>query len=236
MVLTRRARRKRRRRGSCSPPRASISTSASPRCRPGDKTCNIAPRRGRLWLPVEKHWAAQRASLRGRTGLDKPRRSPNRGEEQVTIWRRSYDIPPPAMEPGGDYDPRQRPRYAGVTVRRTRASRTRSSAGFPIGRSGSPPRSSRGSGCSSPRTAIAAGAGQDLSNISDDEIVALEIPRAADRYELEEKLAAMTVFLRSVRIRHPGEGRDLRKQVAVALRGPALRRAGCTAWGAVRIP
>ncbi len=81
------------------------------------KTLHIAlEAMGRLWLPVEKHWRLNERHYGGLTGLDKAETSAKHGPEQVHIWRRSFDIPPPAMEPGGEFDLANDRRYAGVTV------------------------------------------------------------------------------------------------------------------------
>ena len=74
------------------------------------KTLHIAlEAMGRLWLPVEKDWRLNERHYGGLTGLDKAETAAKHGEEQVQIWRRSFDIPPPALEPGGDLRSRQRP-------------------------------------------------------------------------------------------------------------------------------
>ena len=49
------------------------------------------------WLPVHKSWRLNERHYGGLQGLDKAETAAKHGEEQVKIWRRSYDIPPPAM-------------------------------------------------------------------------------------------------------------------------------------------
>ena len=71
---------------------------------------------GRLWLPEEKHWRLNERHYGGLTGLDKAETATRHGAEQVRIWRRSFDIPPPALEPGGEFDLANDRRYAGVTI------------------------------------------------------------------------------------------------------------------------
>src|ERR1043165_792441 len=79
------------------------------------KTLNIAlEAMGRLWLPVEKDWRLNERPYGGLTGLDQAEDAAKQGAEQVKIWRRSFDIPPPAMEPGGDFDLTNDRRYAGI--------------------------------------------------------------------------------------------------------------------------
>jgi 2,3-bisphosphoglycerate-dependent phosphoglycerate mutase len=71
---------------------------------------------GRLWLPVEKDWRLNVRHYGGLTGLNKAETAARHGDEQVRIWRRSFDVPPPPMEPGGPYDLAGDRRYAGVAV------------------------------------------------------------------------------------------------------------------------
>lgn len=81
------------------------------------KTLNIAlEAMGRLWLPVVKDWRLNERHYGGLTGLDKAETAALHGEDQVRIWRRSFDVPPPAMTPGGPYDLSADRRYAGIAV------------------------------------------------------------------------------------------------------------------------
>jgi 2,3-bisphosphoglycerate-dependent phosphoglycerate mutase len=70
----------------------------------------------RLWLPVEKDWRLNERHYGGLTGLDKAETAARHGEEQVRIWRRSYDVPPPPMAPGSPFDVAHDRRYAGIAV------------------------------------------------------------------------------------------------------------------------
>jgi len=70
----------------------------------------------RLWLPEEKHWRLNERHYGGLTGLDKAETAARHGAEQVHIWRRSYDVPPPPLEPGGAYDLAGDRRYAGIAI------------------------------------------------------------------------------------------------------------------------
>jgi len=70
----------------------------------------------RAWLPVEKHWRLNERHYGGLTGLDKAETAAKYGDEQVHIWRRSYDIPPPPMAVDSPYDLSSDPRYKGVEV------------------------------------------------------------------------------------------------------------------------
>jgi 2,3-bisphosphoglycerate-dependent phosphoglycerate mutase len=81
------------------------------------KTLNLAlEAMGRLWLPTEKHWRLNERHYGGLTGLDKAETAAKHGDEQVKVWRRSFDIPPPAQEAGSAYDLSNDRRYAGVPV------------------------------------------------------------------------------------------------------------------------
>ncbi len=68
----------------------------------------------RMWIPVEHSWRLNERHYGALQGLNKAETAAKFGEKQVLVWRRSYDIPPPALEPG---DPRAAagdPRYAGL--------------------------------------------------------------------------------------------------------------------------
>jgi 2,3-bisphosphoglycerate-dependent phosphoglycerate mutase len=71
---------------------------------------------GRLWLPVTKDWRLNERHYGGLTGLDKAETAARHGEEQVRIWRRSYDVPPPPMAPGSAFDVSGDRRYLAVSV------------------------------------------------------------------------------------------------------------------------
>ncbi len=71
---------------------------------------------GQAWLPVTKDWRLNERHYGGLTGLDKAETSARHGEAQVKVWRRSYDIPPPPLAPGGEWDLSQDRRYAGVAI------------------------------------------------------------------------------------------------------------------------
>ena len=71
---------------------------------------------GQLWIPMEKDWRLNERHYGGLTGLNKAETAAEHGAEQVKAWRRSYDIPPPPLAPGGPYDLTHDRRYAGVDV------------------------------------------------------------------------------------------------------------------------
>ncbi|OBX19922.1 phosphoglyceromutase [Erythrobacter sp. QSSC1-22B] len=83
------------------------------------KTLNLALEAcDRLWIPVTKDWRLNERHYGGLTGLDKQETREKYGDEQVHIWRRSFDVPPPEMEAGSEFDLSDDPRYAGVPVPR----------------------------------------------------------------------------------------------------------------------
>jgi 2,3-bisphosphoglycerate-dependent phosphoglycerate mutase len=67
-----------------------------------------------LWLPVHKSWRLNERHYGGLQGLNKAETSRLHGDEQVFAWRRSYDVPPPRLDPMDERFPGHDPRYAGV--------------------------------------------------------------------------------------------------------------------------
>lgn len=70
----------------------------------------------RAWVPVTKDYRLNERHYGGLTGLDKAETAAKHGADQVHIWRRSYDVPPPPLEPGSAWDLSTDPRYAGIEV------------------------------------------------------------------------------------------------------------------------
>jgi 2,3-bisphosphoglycerate-dependent phosphoglycerate mutase len=68
----------------------------------------------RMWIPVERSWRLNERHYGALQGLNKAQTAALHGEEQVKIWRRSYDIPPPPLGSDDPRHPRFDPRYAGV--------------------------------------------------------------------------------------------------------------------------
>ena len=68
----------------------------------------------RPWLPVEKDWRLNERHYGALTGLNKAETAAKFGEEQVMLWRRSYDVPPPAFERTDEANPSRDRRYAAV--------------------------------------------------------------------------------------------------------------------------
>ena len=70
-----------------------------------------------LWLPVARSWRLNERHYGALQGLNKAQTVERHGEEQVRIWRRSYDIPPPPLKLDDQRHPRFDRRYAQVDVR-----------------------------------------------------------------------------------------------------------------------
>ncbi len=79
------------------------------------KTLNIILDEMKLqWIPVLKEWQLNERHYGGLQGLDKAETASKHGEEQVKIWRRSFDTPPPLMISSNPEHPANDPRYADV--------------------------------------------------------------------------------------------------------------------------
>lgn len=156
---------------------------------------------GRLWIPEAKDWRLNERHYGGLTGLDKQQTSERHGEEQVLVWRRSFDVPPPEMSEGSEFDLSRDPRYAGIAVPRTESLKLTIERVLPYWEQAILPQLSAG------ETVIVAAHGNSLralvkhlSNISDEDITGLEIPTgqpivydfgdnfrpAAERYYLKD--------------------------------------------------
>ena len=68
-----------------------------------------------LWIPVTKNWKLNERHYGALQGLNKAETTAKHGEAQVKIWRRSYDIPPPALSPDDPRHPSRDPRYKGLS-------------------------------------------------------------------------------------------------------------------------
>ena len=66
------------------------------------------------WLPVIKHWRLNERHYGALQGLNKAETAALHGEDQVKIWRRSYDTPPPELETSDERNPKFDRRYAGI--------------------------------------------------------------------------------------------------------------------------
>ena len=67
-----------------------------------------------MWIPVHHSWRLNERHYGALQGLNKTETVEKHGMEQVKIWRRSYDVPPPALTPDDPHYPGQDPRYANV--------------------------------------------------------------------------------------------------------------------------
>jgi len=68
-----------------------------------------------FWLPVFKTWQLNERHYGALQGLNKAETAAKYGDEQVFVWRRSYDVPPPALESDDERYPGHDPRYAGLS-------------------------------------------------------------------------------------------------------------------------
>ena len=68
----------------------------------------------RMWMPVERSWRLNERHYGALQGLNKAQTVAQHGEAQVKVWRRSYDIPPPALSGEDPRHPRFDPRYTGI--------------------------------------------------------------------------------------------------------------------------
>ncbi len=78
-------------------------------------TTELALRRmGRSWIPVRRHWRLNERHYGDLTGKNKKQTAEEFGQDQVNIWRRSYDVPPPAITDANPHNPNGDERYAQV--------------------------------------------------------------------------------------------------------------------------
>ena len=68
----------------------------------------------RMWIPVVRDWRLNERHYGALTGLNKAETAAKYGDDQVHIWRRSYDIPPPELDSDDERHPSNEPRYAGI--------------------------------------------------------------------------------------------------------------------------
>ncbi|NNC73598.1 MAG: 2,3-diphosphoglycerate-dependent phosphoglycerate mutase [Sphingomonadaceae bacterium] len=166
------------------------------------KTLNLAlDEMDRLWLPVEKHWRLNERHYGGLTGLNKQETREKHGDEQVHIWRRSFDTPPPEMETGSEYDLSGDRRYEGVPVPKSESLKLTIERVLPYWEERIAPALKKGQ-----RVLISAHGNslralvKHLSRIPDDEITSLEIPTGQPIvYDLDGDLAARDRYYLSER-------------------------------------
>ena len=166
------------------------------------KTLHIAlEAAGLLWIPETKDWRLNERHYGGLTGLDKAETAAKHGDEQVKIWRRSFDTPPPVLERGSEFDLSSDPRYAGLNVPQTESLKDTIARALPYYQGSIVPHLKAGA------TVIVSAHGNSLralvkhlSDISDEEITGLEIPTGQPIiYELDDDLAVLDRYYLSER-------------------------------------
>ena len=131
----------------------------------------------RLWLPVTKDWRLNERHYGGLTGLNKQEMIDKVGADQVKIWRRSFDVPPPPLPDDSPYNVAGDRRYAGIAVPATESLKDTIARALPYFQAEIAPRLASGQDIivsahgNSLRALV-----KHLSNIGDEEIVGLEIP------------------------------------------------------------
>ena len=128
-------------------------------------------------VPVVEDWRLNERHYGGLTGLDKAETAAKHGEDQVKVWRRSYDIPPPPLAPGGEWDFAGDPRYAGKAIPDTESLKTTLDRVLPYWNEAIAPRLRAG------EDVLIAAHGNSLRaivkhlfDVEDDRIVGVEIP------------------------------------------------------------
>jgi 2,3-bisphosphoglycerate-dependent phosphoglycerate mutase len=147
----------------------------------------------RLWLPVTKDWHLNERHYGALTGLNKQEMIDKVGAEQVRIWRRSYDVPPPPLPDDSPYEVRTDRRYADVAVPHTESLKDTVARAVPYYEAQIAPALRAGK-----RVLVVAhgnslrGIIKYLSDISDEDIVKLEIPTGRPIvYELADDLTVI---------------------------------------------
>jgi 2,3-bisphosphoglycerate-dependent phosphoglycerate mutase len=156
---------------------------------------------GRIWIPEDKDWRLNERHYGGLTGLDKAETAAKHGEDQVKIWRRSFDIPPPPLEAGSEFDLAGDPRYAGIDVPNTESLKDTIARVLPCWDEKIAPALRSG------ETVLVSAHGNSLralvkhlSGISDADITGLEIPTGQPIvYELDDTLAEIERYYLSER-------------------------------------
>ena len=142
--------------------------------RTGDMALEAA---GLSGVPVVADWRLNERHYGGLTGLDKAETAAKHGDDQVTVWRRSYDIPPPPLAPGGEWDFDGDARYVGKAIPTTESLKTTLDRVLPYWNEAIAPRLKAG------EDVLIAAHGNSLRaivkhlfEVADDKIVQVEIP------------------------------------------------------------
>lgn len=146
-----------------------------------------------MWLPVIKSWRANERMYGALSGLNKSETAARHGEDQVKIWRRSYDIPPPPLDKTHEHWPGRDRRYANLKpeeIPLTECLKDTVARFLPLWNGEIAPAMQRGQ-----RVLIVAHGNslralvKHLDNIPDSEIVELNIPTGIPLvYELDDSL------------------------------------------------
>ena len=151
---------------------------------------------GLTGVPVIEDWRLNERHYGGLTGLNKAETAEKHGEDQVKIWRRSYDVPPPPLAPGGEFDFNADPRYAGKAIPDTESLKTTLDRVKPYWDAEIAPRLKAGEDVliaahgNSLRALV-----KHLDHISDLEIVERNIPTARPLvYELDDDLKPLRSY------------------------------------------
>ena len=154
-----------------------------------------------LWLPVAKDWRLNERHYGGLTGLNKREMIDRVGAEQVQIWRRSFDIPPPPLEPDSPYRLAGDRRYQGIAIPQAESLKDTIGRVLPYYDAEIAPALLRGE-----RVLVSAHGNslraleKHLSKIADADIVGLEIPTGQPIvYELADDLAVRDRYYLSER-------------------------------------
>jgi len=147
-----------------------------------------------MWIPVVRTWRVNERMYGGLQGLNKSETTAKHGEAQVKIWRRSYDVPPPALEESSEYSPTKDARYKDLKpseLPRTECLKDTVERFLPFWESEIAPAIKSGK-----RVLITAHGNslralvKHLDNVSDDEIAELNIPTGIPLvYELDANLS-----------------------------------------------
>jgi 2,3-bisphosphoglycerate-dependent phosphoglycerate mutase len=144
----------------------------------------------RHWIPVKRDWRLNERHYGALQGKNKKQTLEEFGEEQFMLWRRSYDTPPPPIEPDAEFSQEGDPRYAGTEIPRTECLKDVVARMLPYWESAVIPDLRAG------KTVLLAAHGNSLralvkylDRISDDAIAGLNIPTGIPlRYDLNEQL------------------------------------------------
>jgi len=143
-----------------------------------------------MWIPVEKNWRLNERHYGALQGLNKAETAAQYGEQQVLVWRRSYDIPPPSLDPSDERYEGKDPRYQGIEVPRTECLKDTVARVIPYWNSAIAPavRAGRrvliGAHGNSLRALI-----KHLDNLGEEEVVPLNVPTGVPLvYELDKDL------------------------------------------------